>query len=104
MCVLIAGVCEKLVLNERAANGCASGVAMQFGYFFAGRDIGILIVEIWRGVQPVGSAVNVSGAMKSVGARNGVHVDMSAAGRALLRVVHRRVDAKFLNSFRGWRG
>jgi len=101
--VLIAGVRKKLVLDESATYGCARSVAVELGHFFAGRNVGILIIEIGRGVQPIGSAVNIRGTVKCVGAGGGVHVDVSAAGRALLGVVHRGVDAKLLNGFRSGR-
>src|SRR5208282_6693165 len=73
--VLVTGKREKLVFDNRSADGCAGGVAMEFGHFFAGGNIGILIVEIRRGVQPIRSAVNISGAMKAIAARYGVHID-----------------------------
>ena len=39
-----------------------------------------------------------------VGARGGAQVDVRAAGRALLCVIHRGVDAHLLDRFRGRRG
>src|SRR5580700_4938862 len=106
MDVLVAHKTEKLVLDERAAERATRRVPVQFWHFFVAGNVAVLIVEIGRGIQPVGSAVNVSAAVNGVGAGGGAHVDVRAAGGSLLRVVHGGVDAKFLNGFwcGGWQG
>src|SRR5882757_10041156 len=47
--------------------------------------------------------MDISSGMKSVGAGRSAHVDVSAAGGTLLRVVHRSIYAKLLDRFRGRR-
>ena len=73
---------------------------MQLGIFFAGGNVGIGVEEERSGVHRVGAAMYVSAAVKIVGARGGAHVDVRAAGGALLGVVHGSVDAKFFDGFR----
>ena len=73
---------------------------MQLGHLFVAGNILILIVEIRRSIQPIGFTVNISAAVKRVGAGDGAHIDVSAAGGSLLRVIHGRVDVKLLNRFR----
>src|SRR6202007_1650863 len=63
----------------------------------------VLLVEKGPRVQPISAAMNVATAVEGIGARGGAHVDMSTAGRALLRVVHRGIDADLLNGLRGRR-
>src|SRR6202167_2652516 len=77
---------------------------MLFGNFQVGGKIGILVKKERGGVEPVRSAMQVGGAVDCVGARGGAHVNVRAAGGALLRVVHRSIDANLLNGFRGGSG
>src|SRR5271157_2251100 len=100
MSVLVAEKAEKLVLDDREAQRSTSRVTMQFRHFLVAGDVFILVVKKRSGVQPVGSAVPVSLAVNCVGSRLCAHVDMGAAGGALLGIVHRSVDAKFLNGLR----
>ena len=77
---------------------CASRyVAMQLRNFVVGGNIVVLIEEERRGVDPVGAAMHVGRAMHVIGAGCRAQVDVRAGGRALLRVVHRRVHAHFGN-------
>ena len=102
--MLIAYKTEKLVLDERKAESSPGGVAVQLRYFLVARDVRILVIEIRRRIQPIRSAMNVSAAVKRVRAGRGAHVDVSATGGSLLRVIHGSVDAKFLNRLRSGRG
>src|ERR1017187_861712 len=47
--------------------------------------------------------MDIATAVNRIRAGGGAHVDMSAARRALLCIVHRSVDAKFSNRFRSGR-
>ena len=102
--VLVAEIGEQFVLDDRRAPGSAQSVAMLFGNFQVGGKIGILVKKERGGVEPVRSAMQVGGAVDCVGARGGAHVNVRAAGGALLRVVHRSIDANLLNGFRGGSG
>lgn len=77
---------------------------MQFGDVLTRGDVAILFVKIWRGIERVGSAVNVRHAVNGIGAGGGAQVEVRATGGALLRIVHRGIDAKLLNGFRRRRG
>src|ERR1700758_3045947 len=103
MHVLVRDVSKKLVFNQRSPQCSAGRVAVHLRNFVVGRKVGVLLVEKWRRVQPVSAAMNLATAVEGIGARGGAHVDMSTAGRALLRVVHRGIDADLLNSLRGRR-
>ena len=71
---------------------------MQLRNFVVLRNVWVLVVEKWRGVQPIRPAMQISLPVNRIGSGRRAHVDVRAAGRALLRVVHRRVHAKFLQS------
>src|SRR5580692_7662988 len=101
MGVLIGDIAEKLVFDERAAQGSAQCVAVQLRDIFIRGNVSVLLVEIWRGIERVSAAVNIRRAVNGICARRGAQVDVGAAGRALLRVVHGRVDAKLLNGLWG---
>src|SRR5260221_9583568 len=77
---------------------------MQLRILFAGGNVGIGIEEEWSGIEGVGAAMNVGRAVKIVGAGGGAHVNVRAAGGALLGVVHGGVDAKFFYRFGRRRG
>ena len=102
--MLVGEIAEELVLNDRPANSAARRVAMQLRIFLVGGNIGILVEEERRGVQRIGAAMHVGRAVNVVGARGGAHINVRAAGGALLRVVHGGVDANFLNGFRSGSG
>src|SRR5271169_5615040 len=97
MSVLVAHKTEKFVLDDWEGECSPCRVAVQLGHFFVAGDVGILVVEEGSGIQPVRSAMPVSLAVDGIGSRRGTHVNVRAAGRALLRIVHRGVYAKFLN-------
>ena len=100
MNVLVAGIAEEFVLDQRSANRSSRRVAVQLGYFLVAGNVGILLVKVGGCIQRVGSAVNISDTVNRVGAGGGAHVDVSAAGRALLRVVHGSVHAELLHGLR----
>ena len=102
--VLVADIAEKFVLDERPAERAARGVTVQFRHFFIGRDVGVGLVEIGGGVERVGSAMQVGAAVNVVRSGGSAQVDMRAARRTLLRIVHRGIDAHFLQKFRRRRG
>src|SRR5258708_239117 len=77
---------------------------MQLRILFAGGNVGIGIEEERSGIEGVGAAMNVGRAVKIVGAGGGAHVNVRAAGGALLGVVHGGVDAKFFYRFGRRRG
>jgi len=83
----------------QAETGGAFGGKEDYPSFIAG-DVGVLVVEKGSAVEPVRSAVNVSAAVNGIGAGGGAHVDVRAAGGSLLRIVHRGIDAEFLNRLR----
>src|SRR5260370_11578886 len=100
--VLVAEEAEKLVFDQRKAERSARHVTVQRGHFFVAWDVAILLIEKRSGVQAVAPVMKITAAVNRVGTGKGAHVDMCAAGRSLLCVVHRSVDAKFLNRF--WSG
>ena len=77
---------------------------MQLRNLVIGRKVQILLVEERRRVQPVGAAMHEAFPMNRIRSGGGTHVDVRAAGRALLRVIHGSVDTKFLDSLRSGRG
>src|SRR5258708_36092020 len=77
---------------------------MQLRILFAGGNVGMGIEEEGSGIEGVGAAMNVGRAVKIVGAGGGAHVNVRAAGGALLGVVHGGVDAKFFYRFGRRRG
>src|ERR1700751_5593852 len=101
--VLVGDKPEKLVLDQGPADRSASRVTVQLWDLLVRGNVSVLIVEIRGGIQPIRSAVNVSLAVKGIGAGGSAHVDMRAAGRSLLRIVHGSVDTELLNRFRGRR-
>src|SRR5208282_1553326 len=102
--MLVADESKESVLDQRATDFTAQQFAMQLRNLLVGRDVGILLVEERGSVQPIGSAMPVGFAVNGVGARSRAHVDVSAAGGALLRVVHRSVHAHLLNRLRSRSG
>src|SRR6202040_4354786 len=78
----------------------ASGVAMEFGIFLVGGNVGVGLEKERSGIQPIGPTMDVRATMDGVGAGRGAHVDMRAAGGTLLSVIHTGVDAQFLDGFR----
>ena len=98
--MLIAYVAEHLVLDQRAAGRSARRVAMQLRNLLIGRNVGVVVEEERRRVEPAGAAMNVRVAVECVGSRLGAHVQVRARGRPLLRVVHRGVHAHLFNGFR----
>src|SRR5580658_1290643 len=69
---------------------------MQFRILVVGGNIRVFLVEKRGGVEPVGAAMPVGLAVNGICAGNGAHVDMCAAGRSLLRIVHGGVYAHLL--------
>ena len=59
-------------------------VAMQLRNLVVRGNVGILVEEEGRGVDPVGAAVNVGGAVEVVGAGGGAQIDVRAGCGALL--------------------
>ena len=104
MQVLVGDEVKELVLDDRSADGAAGAVAVQLGILVRVGNSGVVLEEEWRGVDPVSAAAAVETAVDGIGARSGAHVDVRAAGRALLRVVHRSVDADLLQRLRCRRG
>ena len=101
--MLVADKTEQLVFDERAAERSACGVAMQLRNFVVGGNIGILLIEERRGIQPVRATMDITAAVNRIRAGCGAHVDVGAAVGALLRVVHGGVYAKFGDGFRSRR-
>ena len=79
----------------RAAKRAAEDVAMQLRNFVVRRNAWILVEEEGSGIDPVGAAVPVEGAVIGVGAGRGAEIDVRAGSGALGRIVHRCVDADF---------
>jgi hypothetical protein len=78
---------------------------MQLRYFVVRRKIQILLVEEWRGVQPIGAAMRTYGlAVKHICSGGRAHVDVRPLVEPLLRIVHRGIDAKFLHGLRAATG
>ena len=102
--MLIGQEAEELVLDDGAAKIAAQHVAMQLRDFVVGGNIGILVEEERRGVEPAGAAMDVGRSVILIGARRGAHVNMRARRGTLLRVVHRGVDPNFLEHLRRRRG
>src|SRR5258707_2300113 len=100
MNVLVADKTEQFVLNEGTTQRSSRCVAVKLGHFLIAWDVVVLLVEIGCGVQPIRSAVNVGPAVNSIGSGGSIHIDVGAAGRTLLRVVHRSVHVEFLNRLR----
>ena len=75
----------------------ARGVAVQARILFIGRNVRVGVEEIRIGIQPVGSAMDVGLPVNVIRAGGSAHVDVRAARRSLLRVIHRSVHANFLN-------
>lgn len=101
--MLVADKAEEFVFDESAAHCSAGGVAVQLRDLIVRRNVGILLIEKWRGIQPICATMAVKRAVNRVGAGSSAHVDVSSTGAALLRVVHRGIDAKFLYAFRSGR-
>ena len=99
--VLVAEEEEELVFDDRAADGSAGGVAMELRDLLALGNVGVLLEEEGRGVEPIGAAMAVGGAVEDVGAGGGGEIDVGAGGRALFGVVHGGVDADLFDGFGG---
>src|ERR1700742_911052 len=100
--MLVGGEAEELVFDDGAAEGATGNPAMQWRILLIVGNVVVVLEEEWRGVDPVGAAMAVESAMKFVSARSGAERDVRAGGRALLSVVHGRVDLPLLNGFRRW--
>ena len=59
MQVLISQEAKQLVLDDGTAEGAPKYVAVQLRHLVVRRNVGILVEEEWRGVDPVGAAVRV---------------------------------------------
>ena len=64
------------------------------------RYIGVRVEEIRSRVEPIGAAMDVELPVNVIRSRSRAHVDVGAARRALLGVIHRSVYANFLDCFR----
>ncbi len=100
--MLVAEVSEEFVFDQRATHSATQGFAMQLRHGIVGENnVGVLLVEEGRSIQPVRSTVPVDCTVNCVGSRGRAHVNVRAAGRALLGVVHGRVHAHLLNGLWG---
>src|SRR6202035_142658 len=91
------------VLNNGCPKFAARSVTMKLRNFVACGHVGIRIVEEWRRVKRIGSAMHVRTPVESVGSGGSAHIDVRAARGTLLRVVHGSVHAEFLDRLRSRR-
>src|SRR5260370_35075424 len=98
--VLVGDKAEEFVLEDGTAQRTSRSIAVQPRHFIAGGNIRVGVVEEGSGVEGVCATMDVSAAVQIVRAGGGAHVDVRAAGGALLGVVHGSVDAKFFDGFR----
>src|SRR6202166_2852105 len=62
MGVLVAEKVKQFVFDDWAAHSAAGGIAMEFGIFLVGGNIGVGLEKEGRSVQPIRSAMDVSAA------------------------------------------
>ncbi len=98
--MLVSEKAEHLVLDHGSREGSARCIAMQLRIFVGVGNSAIVLEEEGRGVDPIRAAATVEAAVNRIAAGAGAHVDVRAAGRPLLRVIHGRVDTNFLQGLR----
>ena len=100
MQMLVPEEAEQLVLDQRSREGSACSVTVQLRIPVGEGNSAIVFEEERRSVDPIRAAATVEAAVNRIAAGAGAHVDVCAAGRPLLRVIHGRVDANFLQGLR----